>query len=130
LKFQILKRYQIDVQRPIYEADATNTSEEIVADSFAEIPLTASVDVTSNSAVDEGAADQGIERCRRARTQLDNAMYDRRKSFRLRLQSAGSENALGLAAEACDWVPRKRLLDAATQRGFTTSKPCDCSLVV
>ncbi|MFJ3152180.1 hypothetical protein GVN15_22525 [Pseudomonas putida] len=63
LKFQLRKRYQIDLQRPIYEADATNNPEEIVADSFAEIPLTASVDVTSNSAVDESAADQGIERC-------------------------------------------------------------------
>ncbi|MGO0112550.1 hypothetical protein [Pseudomonas putida] len=39
LKFQLRKRYQIDIQKPIYEADATNTSEEIVADSFAEIPL-------------------------------------------------------------------------------------------
>lgn len=61
LKFQLRKQDQIDLQRPIYEADATNTSEEIVADSFAEIPLTASVDVSSNSAVDEGAADQGID---------------------------------------------------------------------
>jgi len=61
LKFQILKRYQIDVQRPIYEADATNTSEERVADGFAGIPLMTNADVTSNSAVDDGAADQGMD---------------------------------------------------------------------